>query len=433
MFWLVALAGLLMSASPSEAATKERFISLEVGHSHIFEMGRGIRQAVLSDPTLVEVETLNTGHLQIRGLRIGSTDLWLWFNEEPRTAVRYEVHVHRDDTELKRRIEAVVHPASPPDVFAMQDQLVVQGPVPDLQTLEAVAALASAYDEGFINLMTVQGDHQVQLEVIFAEVSRSSIREMGVQPLFSDGGLLSGADLDLGIKPPVSISEAFQFAASFDGGFDLSAVLSVLESNNVTKVLARPTLTVLSGQQAEFMAGGELPIPVAQFGERVTIEFKGYGVKLTFVPTVLAQDVIDIRVYVEVSDLDATNAVTLTDVSIPAFATRKSQSHLRLESGMTFAMAGMLNEVTRSTVAKVPLLGDIPIIGSLFRYVKHRRDESELMIFVRPRLVRPLTETPDFPGAGTANNPSDFRLFMMGMGDVREDGPQPTRAVGVSR
>jgi pilus assembly protein CpaC len=230
--------------------------------------------------------------------------------------------------------------------------------------------------------------------------------------------------------------EAFRVLGSVGGGVNLAAIMSVLSQNSVSKILAQPTLVALSGQQAEFLAGGEIPIPVSQFGNKVTIEFKEYGVKLVFVPTVLGESVIDMRVYVEVSDVDSTNSIRLTGIEIPSFVSRKTQSHLRLESGMTFAMAGMLNDSMRSTYARVPLLGDIPLVGSLFRYVQHRRDETELMIFVTPRLVRPMaaSEVPTAPGTTEDNNPNDFELFLLGMDHRAESRKaQPTGPVGLAR
>ena len=230
--------------------------------------------------------------------------------------------------------------------------------------------------------------------------------------------------------------EAFRLLGTFGNGVNLSAIMSVLSQNSVSKILAQPTLVALSGQQAEFLAGGEIPIPVSQFGNKVTIEFKEYGVKLIFVPTVLGENVVDMRVFVEVSDVDGTNSIRLTGIEIPSFVSRKTQSHLRIESGKTFAMAGMLNDSMRATYARVPVLGDIPLVGSLFRYVQHRRDETELMIFVTPKLVRPMApgEVPKPPGTTEDNNPNDFELFLLGM-DHRSESriAKPTGPLGLAR
>ena len=210
----------------------------------------------------------------------------------------------------------------------------------------------------------------------------------------------------------------------------------MLEQTSVARTLARPTLTALSGQQAEFLSGGEIPIPVAQTTTQITIEYKKYGVKLVFVPTVLSGNVIDMKAYVEVSEIDETNSTRLSGIDIPALSSRKGDTHLRLESGMTFAMAGMLSERTVASRAQVPLLGDIPLVGALFRYVRHERIETELVIFVTPELVRPLGpgEVP-LPLGRTENyNPNDLELFLLGsLVRVGSRTAEPTGEGGMER
>jgi pilus assembly protein CpaC len=336
----------------------------------------------------------------------------------------------------------------------MKDRLVVEGPVPDLQTLEDIAEMARVYDPEFVNLMSVTGDHQVQLEVVFAEVNRTGMRELGINGMWGDQNLgfglqgpqptgialanqssLSGIFNGDGYIPAPS-SGTFQVLGRLGKDVNLTAILAVLEQNSLSKTLARPTLVAMSGQQAEFLAGGEVPIPVSQSGSRITIEFKEYGVKLVFVPTVLDGEVVDLRVYTEVSDIDSATSIRLTGVEIPGFLSRKTQSHLRIESGMTFAMAGMMHESMRATYAKVPVLGSIPVIGIPFRYVQHRRNESELIVLVTPRLVRPLAagELPPLPGETENSNPTDVELFLLGMDHrIGSRTATPTGPVGLSR
>ena len=190
----------------------------------------------------------------------------------------------------------------------------------------------------------------------------------------------------------------------------------------------------MSGQRADFLVGGQIPIPVAQGNNQISLEYKEYGVKVAFVPTVLQDHIIDIDASVEVSDIDAANGVTLQGVAVPALATRKSSSHVRLQSGMTFAMAGMLSESVQSSSKKVPVLGDIPVLGALFRRVSYERDERELMIFVTPELVRPLApgEVPAVPGALSLDDPKDFELFLLGK-DHHGVTPDPVPGVGLER
>jgi pilus assembly protein CpaC len=209
---------------------------------------------------------------------------------------------------------------------------------------------------------------------------------------------------------------AFNLTAMLTGSLNAAALMSVLEQQSIARTLAEPTTSALSGQQAKMVVGGEVPIPVAQQNEQISIEWKEYGVKVVFVPTVLADQTIDVRAYVEVSDLDPNNALVSAGLEIPAISKRQGESHLRLSSGDTFALAGMLSERTTATRAAVPVLGDLPLIGALFRFVKHDRAETELVIFVTPEIIRPLApgEVPPPPGTTENYNPSDFSLFLLG-------------------
>ena len=427
------------------------WLDVGMGQSFIYKESRPISRVLVSDGEVAEVKLLEAGQFQIRGLSVGSTDLWVWFQGNVNQPTHYQLTIHKDLSDLIRRVDEIVD-GTPPKVYPLRERLVIEGPVSDMNTLERVANVARVYDEDFINLMTVEGDHQIQLEVVFAEVNRSALRELGFNALFGSGGMGFGMEGPLSstastiAQPSGSLinggttlapsGEAFRLLGVAGGSVNLSAIMSVLSQHSISKVLAQPTLVALSGQQAEFLAGGEVPIPVSQFGNKVTIEFKEYGVKLVFVPTVLGGEVVDMRVYVEVSDVDNTNSIRLTGIEIPSFISRKTQSHLRLKSGNTFAMAGMLNDSVRATYASVPLLGDIPLVGSLFRYVKHRRDETELMIFVTPRLVRPLPpgQVPTPPGVTEDNNPNDFELFLLGM-DHRSESKTaaPTGPMGLAR
>jgi pilus assembly protein CpaC len=444
---LTALPGLESTAAAQD--DRGDWLDIEVGKSVVIETPKNATAIAITDPSVADIVPLASANkIQVQGKAVGSTDLVIQQGSGVAPLI-YEVTVHQDLSDLIRRIDAVVE-GEPPSVYPLKDRIVVQGPVDDLDTLEHVAQIASTYDDDFINLMTVRGDHQVQLEVTFAEVSRSQLRELGMNVLWGDdaraAGLLSpnfnsaatvtgGPTQVISGVTPAATSGAFQLLA-FVGDIDLSAVLSVLEDYSLSKILAQPTLSCLSGQQCEFLAGGELPLPGAGGSGTVSITYKEYGVKLVFVPTVLAGNVVDMRVYVEVSEPDYGNGSRLTGIEVPGFISRKGKSHLRLDSGMTFAMAGMISETTTYSRASVPVLGDIPIIGTLFRFTRHQRREQELVIFVTPRLIRPLGpgEVPPPPGVTEDNNPSDFELYLLGMdhrpGSRTADATGPTNFGG---
>ncbi len=450
----LSLAGSLAVAS-ARAETPAPAIEVSLGQSVIHKEGGPLSRVLISNPAIASLKLLEEGQVQVLGLAVGSTDLWLWYRDDPDHPRVYQILVENDLSDITRRINAAVQGPSP-RVYSVKDRVVVEGEVPDIESAERIASIARIYDADFVNLMKVKGDSQVQLHVTFAEVSRTGLRELGLNILgqasgnqFSIAGPGSTSASTANKAPPTTYPNINGNTVSAPGAgvfnliglittsqIDITAILSVLEEYDLARTLAQPTLVSLSGQQAEFLAGGEVPIPIGENNGLISIEFKEYGVKLVFVPTVMSGNVIDMRTYVEVSELDASNSLKLTGIEIPAFVTRKADSHLRIEDGMTFAMAGMLKERTSAYRSQIPILGDIPIIGSLFRYVKHAREETEIVIFVTPELVRPMTpgEVPAAPGTTEDYNPSDFNLFMLGA--ITKPGSktaQPTGAVGMQR
>ncbi len=452
---IVALFVMIVPLAANAQDGRADWLDIELGKSVVLETPANATAIAITDPAVADVVTLATARkLQVQGVSVGSTDLVIQLG--PGSApIIYEITVHRDLSDLIRRVEAIVD-GDPPRVFPLNGRIVVQGDVDDLITLEHVAQVSRLYDEEFVNLMTVTGDHQVQLDVVFAEVNRSAFRELGINALFGDpdlgvgsfnsaagstqnGPLVNTELSDIfaqGAGIPGTSTSNFNLIGWVGGSINLGAVLSVLDDHKLSKVLAQPSLVALSGQQAEFLAGGEIPIATPNATGNIRINYKEYGIKLVFVPTVLGGTVIDMRVYVEVSDVDFSSSSQISGISVPGFTTRKSQSHVRVDSGMTFALAGLLSETSSSTVARIPLLGDIPLVGSLFRYVRHQRDETELMIFVTPRLVRPLGpgEVPAPPGTTENHNPNDIELFLLGL-DSRPGSrtAQPTGDVGLQR
>jgi pilus assembly protein CpaC len=391
---------------------------------------------------------------------LGTTDLVVQYGSTVEPTI-YEITVHRDLSDLIRRIDSIVE-GEPPRVYPLEERIVVEGNVDDLDTVEQVALVARLYDPDFVNLMSVRGDHQVQLEVLFAEVSRSGLRQLGLNVLVDYQSRLTGSLVgpvnnlqhQVIVPPaiPILVDGPGQGAGSigtpFLGGYDLAvnavfnngmqaaAILDILDDYKLGKILAQPTLVSLSGQQAEFLAGGELPVPSPSSQGNISIDYKAYGIQLVFNPTVLANNVIDVRVTVEVSEIDFSSATSIAGISVPGFITRKAKSHMRIESGMTFAMAGMLSDSIAYGRAGIPGLGRIPILGALFRSVTHYREETEVVIYVTPRLVRPLAsgEVPAATGTTENNNPSDIELFLLGL-DHRPGSrtASPTGAVGLQR
>jgi pilus assembly protein CpaC len=425
------------------------WLEVEVGKSIVLEMPRTPTTIAMTDPNIINLQPLTTANkIQIQGLSIGTTDLIVEFGANNPPMI-YEVSVNQDLSDLIRRIDSIVE-GEPPRVYPLESRIVLEGTVDDLDTLEQVALVAQIYDPEFVNLMQVRGDHQVQLEVVFAEISRSATRQLGLNAVWGDEktwlGLIGPQASTISVQNPglnVGTNGGMMFGPGgtygvhgWLGTIDLLAMLNIVEEYSLGKILAQPTLVSLSGQSSTFLAGGEVPLVQSQaLGQSMTT-FKPYGINLAFTPTVLAGNVIDILMSLEISEVDYGSTVRTGGGETPGFFTRKGSHHLRIESGMTFAVAGLIEESTSFARSSIPGLGSLPLVGALFRNVKHLRDEREVIVFITPRLVRPLApgEVPAVPGSTENNNPSDFELFLLGTSSrPGSRTASPTGAIGLQR
>lgn len=423
------------------------WLEIEVSKSIVLELPAVPRALSVTNPMIADfIQLGGPQRWQIQGKSIGTTDLVIQFGGDTPPMI-YEISVHRDLTDVIRRIDAQV-PIDPPRVYSLNGKMVVDGVVPDLATLERLAMIAQAYDPEFVNLMRVAGDHQVQLEVVFAEVSRTELRKMGVnlgwstaqigvQGLSSSGAefpIFNGLTSSTGVfnVDPTSYNILFGILQ----GINVFAQLSILDSHGLGKIIAQPTLTALSGQQAEFLAGGSIPLGFPNAQGNVVIKFRDFGTRLLFIPTVLQDDIIDLYVQIEVSAIDDSIGTKLNGISVPGINTRQIVSHVRLRSGHTFAVAGLLQEKLSATRDEVPGLGRIPVLGMFFRRISHDREETEVMVYVTPRIVRPIApgELPPILGTTENNNPSDAALFFLGADHrAKSRTAAPTGDVGLQR
>jgi pilus assembly protein CpaC len=302
--------------------------------------------------------------------------------------------------------------------------------------MQRALALAERYAPGKItNLMEVTGSQQVMLAVRFAEVSREVIKQLGANTdlSFANGDIeIAGSFGNGPLLDPTSFG-ATAFALT-TGDVALNTVLDALEERGVVRTLAEPNLIALSGDTASFLAGGEFPIPVSQSLGAVAIEYKQYGVGLAFTPIVLADGRISMRVRPEVSELSDAGSVTLNGFRVPALTTRRAETTVELGSGQSFMLAGLLRNSNTNSVDKAPFLGDLPIIGALFRSTKYRRQETELVIIVTPYLVRPVGGQMALPTNGY-RAPTDAQQMLLGQTYTGESGrpavqPAPAPAIG---
>ena len=452
---LIPLVGLFIGSAALVAPTqvahaqdetdRADWLDIELGKSIVIETPRIPRAIAVTNPGTADVIQLGgPTKWQVQGKSIGTTDLVIQFGGDVPPMI-YEITVHQDLSDLIRRVGEITEGNTPPRIYPLNERVVVEGPVSDLDTLERVAMVAQMFDPEFVNLMTVSGDHQVQLEVIYAEVSRNALKSMGINVLWNQpalgAGLVSGG---IGQTPligsfaesTVPMGTGFNLYGVVGRNINVTAVLSMLDQYGLAKVLAQPTLVALSGQKAEMLSGAEVPIVTPVNNGNVQVRYRTFGTQMSFVPTVLANDLIDIQLDLEISQRDDSVSANLRGISVPGFSTRQVRGHIRLRSGMTFALAGLLSERTSITRAEFPGLGRIPVLGALFRTITHNREEQELMVYVTPRLVRPMApgEVPPILGTTENNNPSDLAIFLLGA--TRRAGSRtasPTGEVGLHR
>ncbi len=450
---------------PSGASSKKEknsylnVVNVPVNNATVFTSKDVITRIVLGEPRIADIEHITEKEIIIFGRNPGTTNLIIWHgeNESDVSPEMYELRVIVPGDMLKQikdRIVKIVPGTENIIVESAKDGVLLYGDVRDQVTMESIITVVKSFGVSPMNMMSLRGSQQVQLEVKIAEITRSGAKQMGlsfmdnkdwvigffsagqssgvlessmsdIPPTIEEsidafgnytrttitGGYSTTMSSDMSISSP--FSSAFQLAAhSLDD--NLMGILSLLKQQGLSRVLASPTLVTMSGQEAEFMVGGEYPYPVQGDSGQTNIEFKKFGVMLRFTPVVTGRETITIDVSPEVSSLDFSLTVLSGGVSVPGLRTRSGSTTLQLKDGQTFAMAGLLDEETRTVISKVPLLGDIPILGGLFTNKEFQRSETELVIIVTPRLVRAMNpdEVPLLPGEGKMDNINDVDFFL---------------------
>nr|WP_298897287.1 type II and III secretion system protein family protein [uncultured Altererythrobacter sp.] len=392
-------------------------IEVPINKSQVITADRPIARAMIGNDEIADIFPISDRSVYVLGKTLGTTSLTLYDRSNNVLAVM-DVAVGPDVIGLREQV-AMLMPDEPIDASISNESIVLSGTVSSAGAADRAVQLARAYaGDNVVNLMALGGSQQVMLEVRFAEVSRSVGKDLGVRSFFnSNGGRLSGvtgagatltpgaggSNFGNGDLEVSSVTNAFGIVTrSFTDvlGLDIDIALDALEAKGLSKTLAEPTLISLSGERASFLAGGEFPIPVVQNGggqsgagggnNGITIEFKPFGVSLGFTPTVLSDNTINLIVEPEVSSIDPSASINVGGLSIPGLSTRRASTVLELRDGESFAIAGLIQQDFETTVDQVPLLGSLPIIGSLFRSSSFRKGETELLIIVTPRLVQPI-------------------------------------------
>jgi pilus assembly protein CpaC len=410
--------------------------------SEMLTVDRAFGRVMVGNDEIADIMPITTRSIYVLGRKLGTTSLTI-YDQSNRVMAVVDVAVGPDVVSLRRQMAQLL-PAEKIGAHISNEAIVLTGIASNAPAIDRAVQLARTYaGEKVVNMVSVGASQQVMLEVRFSEVRRDTAKRIGIgaflnsasgrfDGVFGNGAqLVPDAETGVGIMQRSAVTDTFGiFRQLFTvGGVSIEGTLDALESKGLVKTLARPTLIALSGETASFLAGGEFPIPVIQAGSttgnaaQVTVEFKPFGVSLAFTPTVLADGVISLAVEPEVSSLDSSASVQINGLSIPGLRTRRASTVLELRDGEAFAIAGLLQQDYGTTVRQLPILGSLPIIGTLFRSSGFQKGETELVIVVIPRLVQPTRpENVSLP-TDRVKNASEGDLFLMGRTD---------KAVGVN-
>lgn len=398
-------ASLQVSAQAPDAAFPR--ISLIAGQSTVLQTEFDVIRIAITNPDVADALVVQPREILIDGRAAGTISLIVWGGTQ---RIQYDIVVEQPVVPLEQQL-AQLFPGEEVLVTVNEDAVVLSGNVSTTQVMLRMAEIVRATSDGLnvINLLQVPGAQdaqQVMLQVRFAEVNRNAMRELG-------SAFFTGAT---GSRNWVGRATTQQFPAPdfedddlvfsdflnlflFNTDYNVGAVLKALEETGYFQSLAEPNLMAYNGQEASFLAGGEFPIPVVSGTTgNVSIQFREFGVRLTFTPTI-AGDLIRLHVAPEVSSLDFSSGITLSGFRIPGLIVRRAETEVELRDGQSFAIAGLINNIAQSDAANVPFLSRIPIIGNLFKSRADRQARTELLVVITPRLVRPLDpdEVPSLP------------------------------------
>ena len=449
----LALAPAVAFAGPQIIAPNGQVISLASGKGVILRLERPAGNIFVADPNIADIQVKSPTIIYLVGKAAGATTLFA-LDKEDNVLINSPVVVHADASDLQRALDQLV-PGTKVEARPVDNSIVLEGPVKSPAEGDDIRQIAARYvpdPKQLVNKMELVAPNQVNLHVRVAEVSRSVEKQFGIdwQSISNNGSVafglvtagtsvianstvakvvpaLPGSTVN-GFNTQATSIQGSQTVGNIFGGArfgskSINGLISALEDQGLVTILAEPNLTAVSGQKASFLAGGEFPVPVPQSGTGgsavVTIDYKKFGVSLSFVATILNSGRISLHVEPEVSQIDNSTAITVAGVSVPGLSTRRAETTVELGSGQTFAIGGLIQNNMTQNLNKFPWLGDIPVLGQLFRSEAFQRNESELVILVTPYLVKPINGPMATPNDGL-QTPTDADMILNG----QLNGPQ---------
>lgn len=423
-------------------------LQVPMNRAVVVEAENPFAELSIANPGIADISTLSDRTIYVLGKAPGRTTLTL-LGPDGRLITNVEVQVTPDIAEFKERLRQIL-PGEGIEVRTANDGIVLSGVVSSIEKLDRALDLASRYAPDRVsNLMVVGGTHQVMLKVRFAEVQRTvlkslssglSIVEAGSDAAISAasgaGSLVPGSTIGGAGSTVLNVNSAFagQAALGFDiGSVAFGVLLQALEEKDLVRTLAEPNLVALSGQQASFLAGGEYPIPVVDDDGGVTIEYKPFGIQLAFTPRVIDGHRINLELNAAVSAIDGQTTVTNGGFAINGFSRRETETTVEMMDGQSFAIAGLLQDDFTDSINQVPWLGDIPILGALFRSTNYQRSQSELVVIITPHLVSPTSGEALALPTDRIRPPTESELFLFGQTARPAGAPRSGAAAEVAK
>lgn len=427
---IAALAGPVTAAprtTSQETSPTLSEVVIAAGKSSPVTVSSAYTDLMIADPKVADVAPVDKTSVSIIGKSMGSTVLTI-YGQNKRLLATVNITVSADLDSLKARLHQILPAENAVAVSAANQSIVLSGTTSSPAALQQVLSLADTFDPGkVVNLLSVQGTQQVMLSVRFVEMERTAAKNMGLNvnqsPTTGSGPQVSVQTGDALVNAAAqAVSSTFGAASLMlkAGGGDLTFLFDALEQNGLTKTLAEPTLVAMSGDTANFLAGGEIPIPVPQSGAQgvgtvpvVTIQYKQFGISLGFTPTILRDGLMNMDINPEVSAIDPSTSVIISGISVPGFTVRRAHTTVELRDGESFTIAGLLSDNYQNSIRQLPFVGDLPVLGALFRSTSFQKDQTELVMVVTPHIVSPRDAKVATP-ADQFVPPSDFELFLKG-------------------
>ncbi len=388
-------------------------ISVKLNRAIVMESEQPFAELSVANPSIADIATLSDRTIYVLGKSPGRTVLTL-LGADGKLITNVDVKVTPDLSEFKELLKEIL-PRENIQVRTANDGIVLSGTVSGAAKVALALDLAERYaPEKVTNLLSVGGSQQVMLKVRFAEMQRSVAKSLSTTiGLTKSTGSLAGSALNTGTALDGTRNGALNVGFT-SGGLAISVLLEALESKGLVRTLAEPNLVALSGTEANFLAGGEYPIPVAQSNDTITIEYKPFGIEMKFIPTVIDGDLINLVIDTSVSALDPANAFVSGTLTISAFTKRQASTAVEIRDGQSLAIAGLLQDDFTDLSGQVPWLGDVPVLGALFRSAKYSRQQTELVIIVTPHLINPVDGDSLSLPTDRVKLPSENDLFLRG-------------------